>query len=270
MKTYSILSYNRTGSTVVGQCLAAYFGGEYQAEITNIPSVLMRYDENGNDINVPFNQPLPKGTYVKTYCIKDGYVVRDLIYDDPEPFVPGTENYKKEVAKRLDLIKYNRISIDKSIFKIQPQSFTSNFTDYSALDGYTFVFCARKDIREQILSYLIAINTKLFHVGFVEQSVDLPKITITKDQFDFCVQGLRQTNKMFEACKHNIETIIYYEDWQDDVSKILPLLGFKHTPAKTFKKIKYSAGSKHNLVNNLQEVYDWMENETEFNYTYRL
>ena len=39
---------------------------------------------------------------------------------------------------------------------------------------------------------------------------------------------------------------------------------------KTFKKIKYTVGEKHKLVNNLQEVYDWMDNEEEFNYTYKL
>lgn len=270
MKAYSILSYNRTGSTVVGQCLAAHFGLEYQAEITNIPSVLMRYDETGKDVNVPYKVPLPEGTYAKTYTITDGRVARIFQYDDPKPYIPGSKEYNMEVEKRSGLIRYNSTSEYKGIFKIQPQTFCNNFKDQSILDGYTLVFCARRDIREQILSYLLAMNTKLFHIGYIDQTVNLQPITITHKQFKFCLEGLRQTNQMFELHKDKIETIIYYEDWQDDTSKILPLLGFKHTPAKTFKKIKYSVGSKHNLVNNLQEVYDWMDNEPEFNYTYKL
>ena len=272
MKTYSILSYNRTGSTVVGQCLAAHFGSEYQAEISNIPSVLMRYDENGNDINVPFKQPLPKGTYVKTYTIENGYVKRLLKYNNPEPFILGTNRHKLEVDKRIGFLNYNLNSEYKSIFKIQPQSFMQNFGNLEVLNGYSFIFCARKDIREQILSYLIAMETKLFHIGYDEQVVDMQAITIKRKHFDFCLEGLRLTNKMFEYFKEQkqIEKIIYYEDWQEDTSKILPLLGFKHTPANTFKKIKYTVGEKHNLVNNLEQVYDWMNNAEEFNYTYKL
>jgi len=270
MKTYSILSYNRTGSTVVGQCLAAHFGLEYQAEITNIPSVLMRYDETGKSYNVDFKPPLPEGTFNKTYDIVEGRVQKTLLYKNPEPFCPGTSSFYNEVTKRKNLLLHNRTSQYKSIFKIQPQTFCNNFKDQNILDGYTFIFCARRDIREQILSYLIAMHTKLFHIGYQDQVVDLQPVTITRDKFLFCLEGLRQTNQMFELHRDKIETVIYYEDWQDDTSKILPLLGFKHTPAKTFKKIKYSVGSKHNLVNNLQEVYDWMDNEPEFNYTYRL
>tara|TARA_B110000305_G_C19460497_1_gene653997 strand:+ start:71 stop:889 length:819 start_codon:yes stop_codon:yes gene_type:complete len=272
MKTYSVLSYNRTGSTVVGQMLAGYFGKEYQAEITNIPSVLMRYDENGNDVNVEFVKPLPKGTYAKTYNIQNGVVTRLMNYDNPKPFAPGTPEFNKEVSKRKALLQYNAQSKTKSIFKIQPQTFTNNFIDYNLLDGYTFIFCARRDIREQILSYLIAMNTKLFHIGYNDHIVNLPNISITKGQFKFCMQGLRDTNFMFEYFKNKgqIENIIYYEDWHDDTHKILPSLGFKHTNVETFKKIKYSVGQKNKLVNNIQEVYDWMDNEPEFNYSYRL
>lgn len=270
MKTYSVLSYNRTGSTVVGQCLAAYYGLDYQAEITNIPSVLMRYDETGKDVNVPYKIPLPQGTYTKTYTITNKRVERIFNYDNPKPFIPESEAFDLEVEKRSGLIRYNSNSEYKSIFKIQPQTFCNNFKDQSILDDYTFIFCARKDIYEQILSYLVAMNTRLFHVGYDDQIVDAKPITITRKQFKFCLDGLRQTNQMFELHRDKIETVIYYEDWQDDTNKILPLLGFKYKPVNTFKKIKYSVGSKHNLVNNLQEVYDWMENEPEFNYAYKL
>jgi len=272
METYSILSYNRTGSTVVGQCLAGHFGQEYQAEITNIPSVLMRYDDNGNDINVPFKKPLPEGTYVKTYEIQEGYVKRYLEFDNPEPFIFGTSRFTKEVEKRKKLLKYNCKSKNKSIFKIQPQSFMENFNEPKILDGYRFIFCARRDIREQILSYLVAMETRLFHIGYNDQIIHLDKITIKRKYFDFCIDGLKLTNKLCEYYKstNQIGKIIFYEDWQDDVSKVLPLLGFKHSPTITFKKIKYSVGSKHNLVNNLEQVYKWMDNAEEFNYTYRL
>lgn len=270
MKAYSILSYNRTGSTVVGQCLAAHFGLEYQAEITNIPSVLMRYDETGKDVNVPYKVPLPEGTYAKTYTIKDGRVERIFQYEDPKPYIPGSKAFDLEVEKRSSLIRYNSSSEYKSIFKIQPQTFCNNFKDYNILDGYTFIFCARRDIREQILSYLIAMNTKLFHIGYKDQIVNVDPVTIKRSQFDFCVEGLHQTNQMFEMHKDKIETVIYYEDWQNDTSKILPLLGFKHTTAETFKKIKYSIGAKQKLVNNLEQVYDWMDKEKVFEYTYQL
>src|SRR6056300_417854 len=122
MKTYSILSYNRTGSTVVGQCLAAALNTEYEAEITNIPSILMRYDETGKDVNVPFKKPLPNGTYVKTYSVTNGRVTRIFKYDNPSPFIPDSEEYKKEVKNRIELIRYNLSSDHKSIFKIQPQT----------------------------------------------------------------------------------------------------------------------------------------------------
>lgn len=272
MKTYSILSYNRTGSTIVGQCLAGYFGKEYQAEITNIPSVLMRYDETGKDVNVPFEQPLPYGTYVKTYDIVEGEVKRILNFDDPKPFKHGTEEHQIEVEKRIKLLQYNAQSNTKSIFKIQPQTFEQNFYNPDLLKDYTFIFCARKDIKEQILSYLIAMETKLFHVGFEDQIVNVPKVTIKRKSFDFCLEGLRITNKLFKhyKSKNQIAKIIFYEDWQDDISKILPLIGFKNVPTNTFKKIKYTVGSKQNLVNNLEQVYEWMDNESEFDYTYKL
>ena len=107
METYAILSYNRTGSTVVGQCLAQAHNKDYIGEITNIPEVLMRYDNNGKDVNVPYELPLPKGTYVKTYDQIDGSVQRNFIYDDPKPFEIDTERYTAEVEKRKQLLKQN-------------------------------------------------------------------------------------------------------------------------------------------------------------------
>ena len=270
MKTYSVLSYNRTGSTVVGQCLAAYFGLEYQAEITNIPDILMRYDKQGRSYTVDYTKSLPVGTFNKTYDIIKNRVEKTLLYDNPVPFSPGTAAFKNELSKRKDLLLYNAKSQYKSIFKIQTQKFMENFKDNHLLNDYTFIFCARRNIREQILSYLIAMETKLFHIGYENQIVNLPPVKITRDKFLYCLQGLKYTNQMFELHRDKIETVIYYEDWQDDTSKILPLLGFKHIPAKTFKKINYSVGPKQNLVENLQEVYEWMDNESEFNYEYKL
>ena len=270
MKTYSILSYNRTGSTIVGQCLASYFGLEYQAEITNIADVLMRYDETGKDVNVFYKTPLPQGTYAKTYDICNNRVERILNYNNPKPFIIDSKEYQEEVSKRIQLLKYNKNSKYKSIFKIQPQKYVLHFKDPKILDGYNFIFCARRDIKKQIISYLIAMETKIFHIGYIDQTLDISPITVTKKRFDHCLEGLKQTNQLFEYYKENnqIEKIIYYEDWEDDVNKILPLLGFEHTSAKTFKKIKYTVGSKFKLVKNLEEVYDWMNNEPEFNYTY--
>ena len=272
MKTYSILSYNRTGSTVVGQCLAGYFGKEYQAEITNIPSVLMRYDETGKDVNVPFTDNLPEGTYVKTYDIIDNEVKRIFNYDNPKPFEIGTYSHKQEVDKRKTLLRFNKDSKNKSIFKIQPQTYMTHFRDLEFLEDYSFIFCARKDIKEQILSYLAAIETKIFHIGYDDQIVNVPQITISRKNFEYCLEGLIITNKLFEYFKdkNQIEKIIFYEDWEDDQNKILPLLGLENKQVNTFKKIRYSVGSKHNLVNNLEEVYDWMNNAEQFNYTYRI
>ena len=272
MKNYSILSYNRTGSTVVGQMLAGYFGKEYQAEITNMSTVLMRYDETGKDVNVPFSDNLPDGTYVKTYDVIDEEVKRIFNYNNPKPFEIGTYEYKQEVEKRKRLLEYNKNSDNKSIFKIQPQTYLTHFRDLEFLEDYDFIFCARRDIREQILSYLIAMKTKIFHIGFNNQVVDVPRITINRKNFEYCLEGLIITNKLFKYFKgrKQIDQIIFYEDWEDDTNKILPLLGFKNTPTKTFKKIKYTVGEKHKLVNNLQEVYDWIDNEEEFNYTYKL
>jgi len=272
MKTYSILSYNRTGSTVVGQVLAAYFEKEYQAEITNIPDLLMRYDSYGKSYTVDYQKPLPKGTFNKTYDVVNGQVVKTLLYDNPKPFVYGSEIFFNEVEKRKNLIRHNSRSASKSIFKIQCHKYLDLFNDLEVLHDYNFLFCTRRDLKEQILSYLVAMETKLFHIGYNDQIVDTKCIDINKDKFNYCVKGLKATRKMFEYFKdrNQIDKIIYYEDWQDDTNKILPLLGLKHKPVETFKKIKYTVGSKHNLVNNLQEVYDWMDNEPEFNYTYRL
>ena len=272
MKTYSILSYNRTGSTVVGQMLAGYFGKEYQAEITNMSTVLMRYDETGKDVNVPFKNNLPKGTYVKTYDIIDNEIKRIFNYNNPKPFIIGSYDYKQEVDKRKKLLQFNKNSNNKSIFKIQPQTYMINFRDLEYLEDYSFIFCARRDLKEQILSYLIAMQTKIFHIGYDDQVIDAPNITISHKNFEYCLEGLIITRNLFEYFKEKkqIDKIIFYEDWEDDTNKILPLLGFKNTPTKTFKKIKYTVGEKHKLVNNLQEVYDWMDNEEEFNYTYKL
>lgn len=272
MKTYSILSYNRTGSTVVGQMLAGYFGKEYQAEITNMSDVLMRYDETGKDVNVPFKNNLPKGTYVKTYDIIDNGIKRIFNFKNPKPFIIGSYDYKQEVDKRKKLLQFNKNSNNKSIFKIQPQTYMINFRDLEYLEDYSFIFCARRDLKEQILSYLIAMETKIFHIGYDDQVVDAPNITISRKNFEYCLEGLIITRNLFEYFKEKkqIDKIIFYEDWQNDTNKILPLLGFKNTPTKTFQKIKYTVGEKHKLVNNLQEVYDWMDNAEEFNYTYKL
>ena len=106
MKTLAILSFNRTGSTVVGQCLAQAHNKDYIGEITNIPEVLMRYD-NGRDVNVPYEPPLPEGTYVKTYDQIDGRIQRTFMYNDPKPFEIGTDRYSAEVDKRKQLLKQN-------------------------------------------------------------------------------------------------------------------------------------------------------------------
>ncbi len=272
MKTFAILSYNRTGSTVVGQCLAQAHQKEYIGEITNIPFVLMRYDENGKDVNVPYEPPLPKGTYVKTYDQIDGAVQRSFLYDNPKPFDIGSERYYNEVIKRKQLLQQNVHNQDKSFFKIQTQTFAQNFQDPQLLHGYSFVFCARRDIREQILSYLIAKHTKIMHIGYQDQTVDVPTFDIQRQHFDFCVQGLQETNRLFEYFKQRkqIDTVIHYEDWQDDVDKILPLLGYPTQSVETFKKIKYTLGHKSNLVNNLEQVMSWMQDPDVFEYKYTL
>lgn len=272
MKTFAILSYNRTGSTVVGQCLAQVHQKEYIGEITNIPFVLMRYDENGKDVNVPYEPPLPKGTYVKTYDQIDGAVQRSFLYDNPKPFDIGSERYYNEVIKRKQLLQQNVHNQDKSFFKIQTQTFAQNFQDPELLHGYSFVFCARRDIREQILSYLIAKHTKIMHIGYQDQTVDVPTFDIPRQHFDFCVQGLQETNRLFEYFKQRkqIDTVIHYEDWQDDVDKILPLLGYPTQSVETFKKIKYTLGHKSNLVNNLEQVMSWMQDPDVFEYKYTL
>jgi len=272
METYAILSYNRTGSTVVGQCLAQAHNKDYIGEITNIPEVLMRYDNNGKDVNVPYELPLPKGTYVKTYDQIDGSVQRNFIYDDPKPFEIDTERYTAEVEKRKQLLKQNVKNENKSFFKIQTQTFVRNFGDNSLLDGYSFIFCARKDIKEQMLSYLVSKNTHIMHIGFEDQVVDVPTFNIKREHFDFCVRGLRETNLLFEYYKKRgqIHKIIYYEDWQHDVAQILPLLGFQSQEVDTYKKIKYTVGHKRNLVNNLEEVFDWMKNDITFDYKYTI
>lgn len=272
MKTYAILSYNRTGSTVVGQCLAQAHNKDYIGEITNIPEVLMRYDDNGKDVNVPYELPLPNGTYVKTYDQIDGRIQRNFIYDDPKPFVVGTQRYVDEVEKRKQLLTQNTINHNKSFFKIQTQTFVRNFQDNSLLDDYSFIFCARRNIKEQMLSYLVSKNTNIMHIGFEDQIVDVPTFNIKRKHFDFCVRGLKDTNLLFEHFKTlgQIEKIIYYEDWQHDVGQILPLLGFESQKVHTYKKIKYTLGHKTNLVNNLQEVYDWMKDDDIFDYKYTI
>ena len=114
--------------------------------------------------------------------------------------------------------------------------------------------------------------SKIFHIGYDDQVIDAPNITISRKNFEYCLKGLIITRNLFEYFKEKkqIDKIIFYEDWQNDTNKILPLLGFKNTPTKTFQKIKYTVGEKHNLVNNLEQVYDWMNNAEEFNYTYKL
>ena len=271
MKTLAILSFNRTGSTVVGQCLAQAHNKDYIGEITNIPEVLMRYD-NGRDVNVPYEPPLPEGTYVKTYDQIDGRIQRTFMYDDPKPFEIGTDRYSAEVDKRKQLLKQNVLNESKSFFKIQTQTFLRNFKDTDLLDGYSFIFCARRDIREQTLSNLVAKNTHIMHIGFEDQTVDVPTFDIKRNHYDFYVQALRDTNRLFEHYKQcgQIQNIIHYEDWQHDVEQILPLLGFEPQPVHTYKKIKYTQGHQSNLVNNLEQVYEWMADDDIFDYKYTL
>ena len=272
MKTLAILSYNRTGSTVVGQCVAQAHGKDYIGEITNIPEVLMRYDENGKDVNVPYEPPLPEGTYVKTYDQIDGSIQRTFMYNDPKPFKLGTERYTEEVKKRKQLLKQNLLNQNKSFFKIQTQTFVRNFEDTGLLDGYSFIFCARRDIREQILSNLVSKNTHIMHIGFEDQTVDVATFDIQRKHYDYYVQAMRETNRLFEHYKQRgqIHRVIHYEDWQHDVGEILPLLGFESQPVDTYKKIKYTRGHKGNLVNNLEQVYEWMLDDDIFDYEYTI
>ena len=272
MKTLAILSYNRTGSTVVGQCLAQAHDKDYIGEITNIPEILMRYDENGKDVNVPYKLPLPEGTYIKTYDQIDESVQRTFIYDNPKPFEIGTERYLKEVKKRSQLLRQNVINQNKSFFKIQTETFLKYFEDTSLLDGYSFIFCARRDIREQILSNLVSKHTNIMHIGFEDQTVDVESFDINYQIYDFYVQALKKTNRLFEHFKQRgqIQNVIHYEDWQHDVEQILPLLGFDSQPVDTYKKIKYKQGHKGNLVNNLEQVYEWMADDDIFDYKYTI
>jgi hypothetical protein len=100
----------------------------------------------------------------------------------------------------------------------------------------------------------------------------VPTFDIQRQHFDFCVQGLQETNRLFEYFKQRkqIDTVIHYEDWQDDVDKILPLLGYPTQSVETFKKIKYTLGHKSNLVNNLEQVMSWMQDPDVFEYKYKL
>ena len=266
MKTFAILSYNRTGSTVVGQALAQVLdlkeprsGEKYCGEITNIAEVLMRFDENGRDVNVPYKLPLPEGTYVKTYDQIDGFVQRRKMYDNPKPFEMGSERYLQEVKKRSQLLRQNVANKHKSLFKIQTKTFVKYFKDTDLLDGYSFIFCARRDIREQILSNLVSKNTHIMHIGFEDQTVDVPTFDVKRNDYDDYVQALKDTNRLFEHYRERgqIQNVIHYEDWQHDVNHILPLLGFEPQPIHTYKKIRYKQGHKGTLVNNLEEVYEW-------------
>lgn len=272
MKTFAILSYNRTGSTVVGQCLAQAHGKDYIGEITNISENLMRYDENGKDVNVPYKLPLPNGTYVKTYDQIDGSVQRTFILNDPKPFEIGSERYFAEVKKRSQLLRQNVINQNKSFFKIQTRTFVQYFDDTSLLDGYSFIFCARRDIKEQILSNLVSKNTHIMHIGFEDQTIDVPTFDVKRKHYDYYVQALKDTNRLFEHYRQRgqIQNVIHYEDWQHDVGQILPLLGFEPQPVDTYKKIKYSQGHQSNLVNNLEQVYEWMADDDIFDYEYTI
>jgi len=271
MKTLAILSYNRTGSTVVGQCLAQVHNKDYIGEITNISEILMRYDEDGKDVNVPYKPPLPDGTYVKTYDQIDGFVQRTRIYDDPKPFEIGSERYLEEVKKRSQLLRQNVENKHKSLFKIQTRTFTQYFNDTSLLDGYSFIFCARRDAREQILSNLVMKNTHVMHIGYENMTLDLPSFDVKYWHYRYYVQALQDTIRLFEHFRScgQIQNVIHYEDWQNDVEQILPLLGFNKQPVDTYKKIKYKQGHKGNLVNNLEQVYEWFkEDEDILDYKY--
>ena len=270
METFAILSYNRTGSTVVGQALAQVLdlkeprsGGKYCGEITNIAEWLMLEDKEGKQINVEYKPPLPKGTYVKTYDQIDGFVQRTRIYDDPKPFEIGSERYLAEVKKRSQLLRKNVENTHKSLFKIQTRTFVQYFNDTSLLDGYSFIFCARRDAREQILSNLVTKYTHVMHIGYDDITLDLPSFDLWYWHYRYFVQAFKDTIRLFEhfRSRGQIRNLIFYEDWQHDVEQILPLLGFDKQPVKTFKKIKYKQGHKRNLVNNLDEVYEWFEED---------
>ena len=280
METISILSFNRTGSTVVAQSLAQVLdlkqprsGGKYCGEITNISTVLMRFDENGRDVNVPYKLPLPEGTYVKTYDQIDGFVQRRKMYDNPKPFEMGSERYLQEVKKRSQLLRQNVANKHKSLFKIQTRTFVQYFNDTSLLDGYSFIFCARRDAREQILSNLVMKNTHIMHIGFEDHILDLPTFEVKKYHYEYYVEALKDTIQLFEHYRKQgqIHNIIHYEDWQNDAEQILPLLGYDKQPVHTFKKIKYKQGHKGNLVNNLEEVYEWFKGDEDIlDYQYTL
>lgn len=280
METISILSFNRTGSTVIGQALSQVLdlkqprqGGKYCGEITNIAEWLMLEDEEGKEINVEYKLPLPEGTYVKTYDQIDGFVQRTRIYDDPKPFEIGSERYLEEVKKRSQLLKQNVENKHKSLFKIQTRTFVQYFNDTSLLDGYSFIFCARRDAREQILSNLVMKNTHVMHVGYDNIILDLPSFNVKYWHYRYYVQALKDTIRLFEhfRSRGQIRNLIFYEDWQNDVEQILPLLGFNKQPVHTYKKIKYKQGHKSNLVNNLDEVYEWFkEDEDVLDYEYTI
>lgn len=280
METISILSFNRTGSTVIGQALSQVLdlkqprqGGKYCGEITNIAEWLMLEDEEGKEINVEYKLPLPEGTYVKTYDQIDGFVQRTRIYDDPKPFEIGSERYLEEVKKRSQLLKQNVENKHKSLFKIQTRTFVQYFNDTSLLDGYSFIFCARRDAREQILSNLVMKNTHVMHVGYENIILDLPSFNVKYWHYRYYVQALKDTIRLFEhfRSRGQIRNLIFYEDWQNDVEQILPLLGFNKQPVHTYKKIKYKQGHKSNLVNNLDEVYEWFkEDEDVLDYEYTI
>ena len=108
------------------------------------------------------------------------------------------------------------------------------------------------------------------HIGFEDQTIDAESFDINYQIYDFYVQALKKTNCLFEHFKQRgqIQNVIYYEDWQHDVKQILPLLGFESQPVDTYKKIKYKQGHKGNLVNNLEQVYEWMIDDDIFDYEY--
>lgn len=272
MKTLSVLSYNRTGSTIVGQAVASSLGLEYQAEITNIPDILMRYDENGKDVAVEYTENLPEGTYSKTYDIINDRVERSLNYNNPKPFIHGTPEYLLEVDKRSNLLRHNVKSSKKSIFKIQTQKFVEHFNDFKLLDDYSFIFCTRKDLVTQVLSYLTAINTKVFHVVKDTKTLEVKPFKIKKDKFDYIVRGLNNTHLMFEHYKMlgQISNIIFYEDWQNDPNKIFDILGLDRVPTDFWNKIKYNVNNFEEAIINIDEVKEWISNEPAFDYTYKL
>lgn len=256
MKNIILYSFPRSGSTVFLDFLNLYYqdienyGGNL-GEYLSIDYLNVRHVEAETEHTTVRNF-LP-GSYVYYPIELNKDIFRVKIYN--MNFIDNEETKKHEFTRRIDIL--NR-SNKFYIFKIFPHHINVDISEL--FSTYETIILERKNKLKQFLSLIWAekIGQWVIYGDHKKKIIENNSIIIEKSEFDNWynryLEYIEKQNFLNQKSK-----IIYYEDWENNLTNILYILDLpikKIEYSRLIKKI-HSDENSYYWVKNMEEVNSW-------------